>query len=101
MAGEDDESERLRSAALRNAGAILAARQRAEEELVLAKQAVEKQAKKGFGFLKSYEPGWEAPEAVQEAEATHCQGCGPKDVLIECFQCCHRQSYKHKHMPSM
>lgn len=48
----------------------------------ITKQAVEKQAKKGFRFLKSYEPGWEKAEAAQDAEAVHCETCKPKDVLI-------------------
>ena len=41
MAPSDDEEERLRSVALQNASSILAARLRAEEELLRAKEALE------------------------------------------------------------
>ncbi|HEX7441429.1 MAG TPA: PAS domain-containing protein [Caldimonas sp.] len=41
MEGDKDEEKLLRSVALRNAASILAARQRAEQELVLVKQALE------------------------------------------------------------
>lgn len=42
MVSADDEDERLRSVALQNAQSILLARQRAEEELVRAKEALER-----------------------------------------------------------
>src|SRR6185503_17738328 len=41
MSSKDDEEGLLRSVALQNAQSILAARQRAEEELVRAKEALE------------------------------------------------------------
>ena len=44
MASGNDEDERLRSVALQNAQAILQARQRAEEELVRAKESLEHKA---------------------------------------------------------
>ncbi len=43
MEPDDDEEERLRSVALQNAQSILLARQRAEEELVRAKEALQQQ----------------------------------------------------------
>ena len=42
MAASDDEEELLRSVALQNAQSILLARQRAEEELLRAKEALER-----------------------------------------------------------
>ena len=41
MAASDEEDDALRSTALRNASAILAARQRADEDVVRAKEALE------------------------------------------------------------
>ena len=42
MENEDDEAKRMRSVALQNAAAILLARQRAERELLEAKEALER-----------------------------------------------------------
>jgi hypothetical protein len=44
MENEADEAKRLRSAALQNASAILQARQRAEQELLEAKEALERKS---------------------------------------------------------
>jgi len=60
--GQDDEEELLRSVALQNAKSILAARQRAEQELVAAKEALREWSEKLTNILESITDGFIATD---------------------------------------
>ena len=66
MAADDDEEELLRSVALQNARSILAARQRAERELLEAKEALERKTEElasGQSAIDPADPGGQQPHS--------------------------------------
>ena len=66
MIPTDDEDSLLRSVALQNAQSILLARQRAEEELVRAKEALERSERELSEFFENATVGlhWVGPDGI-------------------------------------
>ncbi len=86
MAQNDDEDELLRSVALQNAKSILLARQRAEEELVRAKEALEQKTRelahsarddaRDAGVHDRRDPGHRRRAARSRTSTRSSSGCG-------------------------